>query len=72
VICSNKEKVVETLSSSAEAVRRALDGDRSVAGQMAVFILEHDAMHQGQLIRFVYSLGLEFPQSWIVHWYLKA
>lgn len=69
---TDKQKVVETLSSSADALRGALAGDSPVAGQMGLFVLEHDAMHQGQLIRFVYSLDLQFPQSWIDHWHLKA
>ncbi len=33
-------------------------------------ILEHEAMHQGQLIRFGYALDLAFPESWAKHWSL--
>lgn len=29
-----------------------------------VALLEHEAGHQGQLIRYLYGLNLEIPQSW--------
>lgn len=69
---SSKEKVVEALSASATALLQALSDDGSLADRMALFVFEHEAMHQGQLIRFVYSLDLEFPKSWADHWHLRA
>ncbi len=33
-------------------------------------LVEHEAQHQGQLIRYVYALGYEFPQSWKERWAL--
>lgn len=29
-----------------------------------VALLEHETMHQGQLIRYLYGLGIERPQTW--------
>lgn len=33
-------------------------------------LLEHEIQHQGQLIRYVYGLGYEFPGSWVQRWAL--
>ncbi len=37
----------------------------------ALDLLEHEAQHQGQLIRYVYGLGHSFPESWRVRWALS-
>lgn len=68
----DKEKVVGALRESGERVKDAFAGDdwSKIQEQMAVFVIEHDAMHQGQLIRFGYALDLGFPQSWKDRWYL--
>ena len=68
----DKEAVLSALRNSSDQVREALGGDEwtPVQERIAVFMLEHDAMHQGQLIRFNYALGYPFPQSWIDHWVL--
>lgn len=34
-------------------------------------LLEHEAQHQGQLIRYVYGLGYRFPESWAERWALS-
>lgn len=34
-------------------------------------LLEHEAQHQGQLIRYVYALSHRFPQSWVDRWALE-
>lgn len=34
----------------------------------ALDLLLHETQHHGQLIRFVYALELEFPQSWHSRW----
>ncbi len=75
--CSLKETrdkgaVLDALRRSSEQVREALDVEEwtPVQERMALFLLEHDAMHQGQLIRFNYALGYPFPQSWVDHWVL--
>lgn len=68
----NKETLVKALVNSNQLVRSALDDAEwtSFGERMAVFILEHDAMHQGQLIRFAYALDMPFPESWVKHWAL--
>ena len=39
--------------------------------RLLLALLEHEAQHQGQLIRYVYGLDLEFPQSWVTRWALE-
>jgi len=34
-------------------------------------LLEHEAQHQGQLIRYIYALGRRFPESWATRWALE-
>ncbi|MCC7478052.1 DinB family protein [bacterium] len=34
-------------------------------------LLEHEAQHQGQLIRYVYALGYSFPETWKQRWALS-
>jgi len=34
-------------------------------------LFEHETQHQGQMIRYVYGLGLHFPKSWIDRWALE-
>lgn len=52
---------------SATAVRaalNALDPDDDARGRFALMLLEHEAAHQGQLIRYLYGLRLPIPASW--------
>jgi hypothetical protein len=60
-------KVGEALARSEDAVRRALDG-MNVADAppwgMVLDLLEHEAAHHGQLIRYLYGLDLSIPESW--------
>lgn len=59
------------LETSAQAVRQALATTRTDATDALVLdLLEHEAQHQGQLIRYIYALGLEFPASWKARWAL--
>ena len=37
---------------------------------MMLRLNEHEAQHQGQLIRFAYNIGLDIPDSWKEHWAL--
>ncbi len=37
---------------------------------MVLRLNEHEAQHQGQLIRFAYSLGIAIPENWKAHWAL--
>lgn len=67
-----KDKVVGALRESGEQLKDAFADEpwSTIQEQMAIFVVEHDAMHQGQLIRFDYALDLGFPQSWKDRWYL--
>ena len=65
-------------SSDASAVRAAFvqaagDVDEWVAGidpadedslRYVIALLEHETMHQGQLIRYLYGLGIDRPHTW--------
>lgn len=42
----------------------------SARDSLLLDLLEHEAQHQGQLIRYVYGLGYSFPQSWKQRWAL--
>ena len=62
-----RDAVIAGLSRSAEEVLAVLDGvdpyddDRS---RFVLRLLEHEAAHQGQLIRYLYGLDLSIPDSW--------
>ena len=48
-------------------MREALDGLESatdLASGLILDLLEHEAAHQGQLIRYLYGLRLPIPASW--------
>lgn len=62
-----REAVVAALSRSAEQVLAAIDeagmGDDDRA-RFVLRLLEHEAAHQGQLIRYLYGLRLPIPVRW--------
>lgn len=62
-----KEPVVDALRDSAAIVSGVLgsigDFDEIRSGLM-IDLLEHEAAHQGQLIRYLYGLRLRAPESW--------
>jgi hypothetical protein len=68
----DKEKVVEALTTSALLIDEATNDVEWTAtrDQLALALLEHEAQHHGQLIRFVYALDYEFPDSWKERWAL--
>ena len=60
-------KVRSALSGSEDAVRLAiagLDAGDPTRWGLALDLLEHEAAHQGQLIRYLYGLDLAIPASW--------
>lgn len=62
-----KERVVEALVRSADEVRTVLggiDGFSQPQQGLILDLLEHEAAHQGQLIRYLYGLRLAIPESW--------
>lgn len=70
---SEKPAVIEALSRSAAEVAEVVS-DSDLSGprhHLLMDLLEHEAQHQGQLIRYVYALGGNFPQSWKDRWALR-
>ncbi len=65
----SKPMVVKALELSRQAVESAI-GAASDDDGLVLDLLLHETQHQGQLIRYVYGLGLEFPQSWRIRWSL--
>jgi len=59
--------VAEAIARSEAAVRSVLDEfatfDEAQA-RLALDLLEHEAQHHGQLIRYLYGLRLPIPASW--------
>jgi hypothetical protein len=69
-----KEVVRAALSGSADAALAALGGlDRfdAARARLAVDLLEHEAAHHGQLIRYLYALDLDVPSSWKARYALE-
>lgn len=59
--------------SSALQLSRSLMTEAGSASPESRFVLDcllHETQHQGQLIRYVYGLGLTFPESWRARWSL--
>jgi uncharacterized damage-inducible protein DinB len=68
-----KEQTTDAASLRAAFVQTAADVDEWVTGIAAddddslryvLALLEHETQHHGQLIRYLYGLGIERPQSW--------
>ena len=60
-------KVAEALERSAESVShavRSMDRSSRACERLALDLLEHEAQHHGQLIRYLYGLRLPIPASW--------
>lgn len=61
------DQVRAALDRSESAVRDALQGAESLTEaqqRLVIDLLEHEAAHQGQLIRYLYGLRLSIPESW--------
>jgi hypothetical protein len=64
---SQKTLVADALSSSAEGILSllgSLDTFTSIQSRMILDLLEHEAAHHGQLIRYLFALRLPIPDSW--------
>jgi len=64
---SAKAPVAEALHRSAEVVSNVLQNIESyseVQNRLIIDLLEHEAAHHGQLIRYLYALKLAIPESW--------
>ncbi|MBB5040496.1 hypothetical protein [Prosthecobacter dejongeii] len=59
--------VAEALSRSAQAVSdvlKSIETYTDVQNRLIIDLLEHEAAHHGQLIRYLYALKLSIPSSW--------
>jgi len=64
---TQKDSVLLALKSSETLVVDALeniDAYTDVQTQLAIDLLEHECQHHGQLIRYLYGLKLEIPETW--------
>jgi hypothetical protein len=66
----SQPRVVEALQSSRDEVQQAMSLP-DPREQLILDLLLHETQHHGQLIRYVYGLGLEFPESWRERWNLR-
>lgn len=64
----SKVKVASALQSSRVLMAEA--GGSKPESRFVLDCLLHETQHQGQLIRYVYGLGLTFPESWRTRWNL--
>lgn len=67
-------KVEAALRESETAVRDALqtlDAFSEAQNGLLIDLLEHEAAHQGQLIRYLYGLRLPIPASWKARYALR-
>lgn len=64
---ADPSRVAESLSRSEGAVLHALEAIETYTASQSRLILdllEHEAAHHGQLIRYLYALRLAIPPSW--------
>ena len=63
----DRNRVADALQASAAAASEALAGLQElseVQERLALTLLEHEAQHHGQLIRYLYGLRLPIPEAW--------
>jgi len=71
---TNKTSVTDALQSSGDgvlAVLSHLDSFTDVHHRLMIDLLEHEAAHHGQLIRYLYGLRLTIPDRWKTKYALK-
>lgn len=64
---SDRERVANALQASAAAATETLarlEELSDVQERLALTLLEHEAQHHGQLIRYLYGLRLPIPEAW--------
>jgi hypothetical protein len=63
----SRQRVLEALSRSAggiESVLGRLESYTDAQNQLVADLLEHEIVHHGQLIRYLYGLKLSIPAGW--------
>lgn len=63
---TSKDKVISCLKKSAEDSLKYLNNVElnEVQMELLLILLEHEILHHGQLIRYIYGNKLTFPKSW--------
>lgn len=64
---TDQQAIADALHHSAEALKRVLDKAEELGDEqyrLLINLLEHEAAHQGQLIRYFYGLKVPIPESW--------
>lgn len=63
---NHKKEVLAQLESSADEVLQYLQTNKLDETQLALMmdLLEHELVHHGQVIRYIYGNKLSFPKSW--------
>ncbi|WP_203579243.1 DinB family protein [Microbacterium hibisci] len=51
-------------ASDVDAWIAGFDADDEASATYALALLEHETQHHGQLIRYLYGLGIQRPESW--------
>lgn len=67
-----QDKVITAFQASESEFDRVVGQSdwTSARDDLLLGLLEHEIQHQGQLIRYVYGLGYEFPETWVKRWQL--
>ena len=67
-----QDKVIAAFQASESEFDRVVSQSdwTSSRDDLLLGLLEHEIQHQGQLIRYVYGLGYEFPETWVKRWQL--
>lgn len=63
----DKEDVLAALTSSEAIVTdilKDIEVYNEIQNQLVMDLLEHECQHHGQLIRYIYALKLDIPESW--------
>ncbi len=71
--CSRRVDLARSLAMSGERLLEVVSAEDSFTDsqyKLIVDALEHEAAHQGQLIRFLYALNLPIPEIWKVRFAL--
>jgi hypothetical protein len=61
---TSSSRVADALRQSANEMLAFLEKSELAAEGLVIDLLEHEAQHQGQLIRYMYGLRLGVPKSW--------
>lgn len=63
---TSKDKVISCLKKSEEDCLKYLNNFElnEVQIELLLLLLEHEVLHHGQLIRYIYGNKLTFPKSW--------